>query len=319
MALYEQALKGSDADASSAQDHRGKSGTWRWLCQQYFGSSEIKQLSARTRTVRRQILEATFIEPVHPGAKETFADFPVARMTRKAIKVLRDRKSETPEAANARLEAIRRVFAYALEEHDVIVQINPARDLPLFKSNSEGFHTWTVEEVERYRERHAAGSKARRALALLLYTGVRRSDLVRLGKQMVRNDWLRFQPQKGRHLTADFVEVPILPMLAKELAAGPQDQLTYLVTEFGKPFTANGFGNKFKDWCRQAGLPHCTAHGLRKAGATFAAENGATVHQLMAIYGWKTAKMAELYTRKARQRMLAGSGMAFISMEQNER
>lgn len=64
--------------------------------------------------------------------------------------------------------------------------------------------------------------------------------------------------------------------------------MTYLVTAFGRPFTANGFGNKFRDWCNEAGLPHCAAHGLRKAGATIASDNGATTSELMAIYGWES-------------------------------
>jgi hypothetical protein len=50
--------------------------------------------------------------------------------------------------------------------------------------------------------------------------------------------------------------------------------LTFLVTKHGKPFTANGFGNWFRDRCDEARLPQCSAHGLRKAGATIAAENG---------------------------------------------
>lgn len=265
------------------------------------------------------VLEATFDELIHPGAKETFADFPVARMTRKAVKVLRDRKQVTPEAANARLKAIRRVFAYAVEEHDHLVSNNPARDVPKFKSNTEGFHSWSEDEVRQFQETHREGSKARRALFLLLYTGVRRSDVVRLGKQMVGNGWLRYQPQKMRHLSAEMmIEVPILPILAAELALTAADQMTYLVTEHGKPYSAAGFGNRFKDWCRQAGLEQCTAHGLRKAGATMAAENGATVHQLMAIYGWRSTQMAELYTRRAGQKKLAGAAMQFIRYEQNE-
>ena len=78
--------------------------------------------------------------------------------------------------------------------------------------------------------------------------------------------------------------------------------MTYLVTEYGKPFTAAGFGNKFRDWCNQAGLHHCSAHGIRKSGAKVAAENGATAHQLMAMFGWETIKQAEHYTRRASQR-----------------
>jgi integrase len=69
------------------------------------------------------------------------------------------------------------------------------------------------------------------------------------------------------------------------------------------------FGNKFRDWCDQANLPHCSAHGLRKAGATVAANNGATARQLMAIFGWDTIKQAEQYTRKADQRQLAEAAM----------
>jgi len=61
--------------------------------------------------------------------------------------------------------------------------------------------------------------------------------------------------------------------------------LTFLVNDWGRPFSDAGFGNKFRDWCNQAGLRHCSAHGLRKAGATMAACNGATSRQLMAIFG----------------------------------
>jgi integrase len=315
MEQYEGLLNNKKKQADRAADHAGKANTWRWLCQKYFGSIEFKQLSQRTQTTRRQILEATFSEPLSPGSKETFADFPVSRMTRKAVKVLRDRKAATPEAANNRLKAIRRVFVFGLEEHDNLIALNPARDVPSFKTNSEGFHTWTEEEVEQYLKVHEEGSKARLALFLLLYTGVRRSDLVVLGRQMVRDGWLKFQPRKTSHISSDYLEIPILPILAAEIAKGPQGHLNFLVTDYGKPFTANGFGNRFRAWCEAAGLPQCSAHGLRKAGATFAAENGATEHQLMAIYGWKSAKMAAIYTRKVRQKKLAGSAMAFISMD----
>ena len=55
------------------------------------------------------------------------------------------------------------------------------------------------------------------------------------------------------------------------------------------------------------GLPHCSAHGLRKAGAARAAENGATTHELMAIFGWQTVKEAERYTQAAHRKRLAES------------
>jgi integrase/recombinase XerD len=86
--------------------------------------------------------------------------------------------------------------------------------------------------------------------------------------------------------------------------------LTFLITEFGKPFTANGFGNKFKDWCRQADLPHCSAHGVRKATATALAEAGATPHEIGAITGHTSLKEIERYTKAAQRGGLATRGMA---------
>jgi integrase len=98
------------------------------------------------------------------------------------------------------------------------------------------------------------------------------------------------------------------------MAATPSSgHLTFLVTQQGRPFTHAGFGMRFREWCDAAGLPHCTAHGLRKAGAVQAAQNGATASQLMAIYGWSDIKQAERYTRSADQKRLAGDSMHLMS------
>ena len=143
-------------------------------------------------------------------------------------------------------------------------------------------------------------------------TGVRRSDVVGFGRQMIRGGWLHFTEVKGRRREPKDRYIPVLPQLATSIAAAPSEHLTFLVTEFGKAFTGNGFGNKFRQWCDEAGLKHCSAHGLRKAGATMAADNGATTHQLMAIFGWDTVKQAEHYTKKANRKRLAGNSMHLL-------
>lgn len=318
MAQYERALAG-EAPEPPVRSTRGKPGTWRWLCQQYFGSADFKQLSDGFQIVRRNILEATFDEPTKPGSVYIFGDAAIGDISKKAVRVLRDRKQETPEAANNRVKAIRRVFAYGLEQHEDLVKSNPARDVPFFKTLSEGYYTWSIEDVLQYLERHKAGTMARRALCVLLYTGVRRSDAVRLGRQMVRDGILRFKVTKRKKgEEANWLELPVLPGLISELALGPQDNLTWLTTKWGKPFTAPGFGNWFKDRCREAGLEKCSAHGLRKAGATIAAENGATDAELMAIFGWSTVKMASEYRKKADQRRLARNAMQLITLTRSE-
>ena len=167
-------------------------------------------------------------------------------------------------------------------------------------------------ELEQYEKHHLIGTKARLALALFMYTGSRRSDAVRLGRQHAPDGWFRFKQHKNRNRHPIEVEIPILPELQRIIDASPTGDLTYLVTEFGRPFSIAGFGNKFREWCNQAGLPHCSAHGLRKAGATRAAENGATEHQLMAILAWKTIQEAERYTKTARRKKIASDAMALL-------
>ena len=245
-----------------------------------------------------------------PGSDKRFADMPLTRMDGSAIEVLRDRKFSTPEAANVRVKAIRQAFKWGVAKGHA--PSNPAREVSYFKSSSEGFHTWTLEEVQQFEERHPIGTKARLAFALLLYTGQRRSDVIRLGKQHTKRGVLTFTQYKGRNRKPHKLTLPILPALQKVVDASPCGDLTFLVNEFGRPFTDAGFGNKFRDWCDQANLPHCSAHGLRKAGATIAANNGATARQLMAIFGWDTIKQAEHYTRKADQKQLAEAAMHLL-------
>jgi integrase len=105
----------------------------------------------------------------------------------------------------------------------------------------------------------------------------------------------------------------MLNVLQAVIDASPCGELTYLINDLGRAFTDHGFTNKMRDWCDQAGLPQCTAHGVRKAGATIAAENGATTKQLMAVFGWDSIKQAELYTRAAEQKRMAADAMHLIS------
>jgi integrase len=221
---------------------------------------------------------------------------------------LRDRKAtnDLPGAASNRVKAIRSVFKWALKENHITT--NPARDLEQVKMGGTGWHSWEPEEVRRFEERHPVGSKARLALALLMYTGVRRSDVVLLGRQHVRSGWLKFSTVK----TKVAIEVPVLPELQRIIDASPCGDLTFLVTDYGRPFSVEGFGNKFRGWCNQAGLPQCSAHGIRKAAAAIAAENGATSQQLMAIFGWLTLAEAERYTRAAERRRMAGDAMGLL-------
>lgn len=289
----------------------------RWLCIEYFESAEFKALAPRTRYVRKLLYEGIWAIATKDGRK--WGDQPYLALEARHIRKARDAKAETPEAANGVLKALRKLFAWAIEVD--LAKVNPAREVPYLNKATEGFHTWTVAEVLKYREFHPIGTKARLALELMLFTGTRKSDAVRLGPQMVRHGGERpmiiFTEAKGRTRKIKTREIPLLPELQAVLDATPSGHLNYLVTTFNKPFTPNGFGNWFRKQCDAAGLPHCTAHGLRKAGATFAAENGATEHQLMAIFGWESPQQAAIYTRKANRTRLASEAMHMVSPRTN--
>ena len=295
--------------------------TFRWLAQTYMVSTEFRSLDPRTQRVRRQILNHIFDEPIRPGANEKFGDRLLAHFTPMAVKIIRDRKRDAPEGANARVKAIRAVYKWALDPMNEIraVSANPARDVPYLKPKRPGgLPTWTLVDIEQYYCHHPVGTKARLALDLLIYTGARRSDVIRLGRQNVKGQVLSFIAFKGRNKAPVQVDLPILAELAAALDVGPVGDMVFLVTEHGKPYTQAGFGNWFRRQCDEAGLEGRSAHGLRKAAAVTAAENGATPHELQAIFGWKTLKEAERYTTAANRKDLAMRSPHLLSRADRE-
>ncbi|MFM9850160.1 MAG: tyrosine-type recombinase/integrase [Hyphomicrobiaceae bacterium] len=292
-------------------DDTVRPGTFRWLCVQYFSSSDFARLDPRTQRVRRSILEHMLAEPAVPGEEEIFANFPIHRMSGKAIRVLRDRKKDLPGAADNRVQAAKHLFKWAMR-HELVTS-NPARDVEYVAPATDGHKVWTEADMAKFEQKHPVGTRARLALALLLYTGARRSDVVLLGRQHISDGNLKFTARKNHTHKPMVIDIPVVDELAHILANSPTGDLTFLVTEYGRPFTGDGFGNWFRDRCREAGLENRGPHGLRKAAATIAAENGATTHQLMSIFGWSTMQQPEHYTRAAERKRLAKAARTLLT------
>ncbi|MTD93928.1 tyrosine-type recombinase/integrase [Hyphomicrobium sp. xq] len=302
---YRAALSASAA-GQLAQPTPANPRTYKWLCLKYLKSADFLRLDPGTQRTRELIIEHTWAEPIAPGSAVLIGDCPLNRFSPKIVRVLRDRKMKFPHAANGRVKNVRRIFKWAMEnEH---IEANPARDVQYLKTSGSGYHTWTDDEIAQFENHWPVGSKARLAFALLRYLGVRRSDVVAIGRQHVRGGWLRFTTKKCKTP----LELPMPSALQTVIESSETGDLTYLLTEYGKSFADAGFGNWFRERCDAAGLPHCSAHGLRKAAATALADAGATAHQLMAWFGWKSLKEAERYTRMADQKRLAASVVTLI-------
>jgi integrase len=219
----------------------------------------------------------------------------------------RDRRKETPAQARHFINTMRGLFRWAADAGHVKIDPTAGVKYPP-KRKSAGFPVWTEEDVAKYEARWPIGTKERVWLGVLLYTGLRRSDAVCLGRQHIRDGIATIRTKKN----GITVTIPILPVLDDILRAGPCGDLAFICGERGQPLTKESFGNLFRDACNAAGVKK-SAHGVRKIGATRAANEGATVAELDAIFGWQGGGMASLYTRAADRARLAKGAMTKLA------
>jgi integrase len=271
-----------------------------WLLARYRETTAWSELSLATRRARENIFAHVI---------ETAGQEPYARITTATIEAGKDRRAATPHAARNFLDTMRGLFRWAYNAK--LVKVDPTASVSNPKSKTgDGFIAWTEEHMSAYEARWPIGTRQRVWLDVLAYTGLRRGDAVRLGRQHVRDGVATLKTEKSGFKTE--VSLPILPVLQATLDAGPCGDLAFICGERGQPLTKESFGNVFKAACKAAGVPG-SAHGIRKIAATRAADNGATEFELMAIFGWTDPKMAALYVKKANRKRLAARAMTKLA------
>jgi len=201
-----------------------------------------------------------------------------------------------------------RLFAYAKKLK--WISSNPVDEAEkVGKDKLKGYYPWTESDIAQYKRRHPRGTKARLALEIVLWTAQRRGDARLFGPKHIADGSASFTPAK----TGRSMGMMVAPDLRAAIDAMPSVGITtFLVTEYGKPFTKDGLGNKMREWCDQAGLPQCTLHGLRKAAARRAAEVEATQQQLKAVGGWRGDSEVTIYVEGVEQRRLANAALARV-------
>ena len=289
MEVYEAALSGQPSQIGAS---RTKPGTITAAIIGYYYDQSFLALAPSTQRSLRGILERFRAE---------HGDKRIALLQRQHIITLL--KSKKRFAARDWLKAIRALMKYAIEFG--LRADNPARGVKLPNQKTDGYHSWTDAEIEQFEAYHVPGTRARLALSLLLYTGQRRGDVIRMGRQHIRAGVVYVRQQK----TGTELAIPIHATLQAIITETPANHLTLLTTQTGKPFSAAGFGNWFRDRCNEAGLSHCSAHGLRKAAARRLAEAGCTMHEIAAITGHASLSEVQRYTRAADQARLARAAM----------
>lgn len=174
------------------------------------------------------------------------------------------------------------------------------------KAESEGYHRWTEDELSLFEAKHPLGTKPRLAFALLLYGAQRSGDVRFLTHSAIAGGRIRLKQSK----TSNAVDVPVVEPLREALEAGPLGNLLLLENKDGKAFSAKGFYNMTKRACIAAGLPHCSAHGLRKAAARRLRDADCSDEEGMAITGHKTVREFRRYAGDSGNAARADSAMA---------
>src|SRR5262245_22861078 len=251
MAAYESALVGPRTVIGRG---RTKPGSVDAVVAEYFDSQQFfGSKSAGTQRMRRGILERF---------RARYGERPFALLPAEWIELLLDEKS--PHAARSWRATLRSLCQFAVKRR--YLRTDPTANIKLRAVKSDGFHCWTDAEIAQYEAYHPIGSKPRLALALLLYTTQRRSDVVRMGRQHIRETPDGPALYVKQRKTGVELLIPIHPELAAVLDATPSEHLTFLVTATGKPYGDNHFSESFREWCDAAGSPtRCSTTGLRTA------------------------------------------------------
>src|SRR5262249_41829573 len=191
----------------------------------YYRDNRFTALAPGTQQARREILERFRAE---------HGDKRLAGLQKQHVAAILGAKK--PFAARNWLKALRGLMQFAVAMG--LIGRDPTADFEPAKAKAGRIHTWTEGEIEQFEQRHPVGSRARLAMALLLYTGQRRSDVVRMGPQHIRRGVLSVTQQK----TGTELAIPVHPRLAETIATTECGHLAFLVTAAGGPFSASGFG-----------------------------------------------------------------------------
>jgi hypothetical protein len=237
MAAYEQAISGAPQMVEVGSG-RTKPGTVGDLVAKYFGSAAFLGIpSEATRTTYRGIIE---------GFRREHGSKRVAQLRTEDVEHLFTNKKATPAAANNWLRMVRMLMKFAISKK--MITTDPTVGIKTLQYASDGHPTWSEEDIAAFNARHPIGTKARLAMTLMLYTGCRRADAVLLGRANIRGGFLTYTQQKNRIRKPVTLTIPVHPELRRVIDATPMVGVkTFLVTDYGKPFSEAGFGN----WMRQ--------------------------------------------------------------------
>lgn len=297
---YHKAEKGLAQTKPEIGADRILPGSFDDVITRYYKSPRYLGLAPATQANTRRILD-NFRQEKDRGQR------PIKGFERQHMDAILGKMADRPGAANNLLKRVKVITRFAVDMN--IIKTDPLIGMRKLKYKTKSIPTWGQGDIAKFTERHPHGTKAHLAMTIMRCTGQRLSDAVRMGWQHVKEGRIEVCQQK----TGTFVTIPLHPDLKAAIEPLSREAETFLLTEYGKPFAAAGFGNWMRDRCDEAGLPDLSSHGLRSAMATALAEAGCSAKELMSITGHKSLAEAEVYIRAAEQKLLSANAMKALS------
>ncbi|MEA2914460.1 MAG: hypothetical protein QOJ15_6541 [Bradyrhizobium sp.] len=311
---YQAAIQG-DRPRGAAKATRG---TLRWLFDLYRQTTAWTDLAQSTRYKREKIMMRVL---------DTAGHQMVSAINEAHVIAGRERRAATPASAQAFIDTLHGLFKWAVSVK--LAAGDPTLNVKV-KTKSKrkgGYPPWSDEEMAKFEARWPRGTRERVIFDILAYSGLRIGDVAILGRQHLKQRTIVIDGQPVRRTVISIesektgmrVELPLLPQLKETLDVGPTGDLAFIVTRRGTPWNKGALGTEFVTAAKAAGVVGKSAHGMRKAAATRAAENGATERELEAIFGWSGGRMATLYTKSANRSRLAAGAIGKIDRAETEK
>jgi integrase len=294
MAAYGRAL--ADTPRVELAARRTRAGSINAMIVGYLATADFAALASASQQAYRRIFQRM---------RGDYGDLSIATLERRHVVRMRDAKAATPVAARDFLRCLRLLVQHAMALG--IREDDPTAGVRVKLPRSDGIRPWTEDEIATFEAAYPIGTKPRLALALLLATAARRSDVVKLGRGHVRDGMLHMRQKK----TGKQLMIPVTTELAEAInAAAPADTVVFLLNENGRAFTAEGFTKWFAKQCQRIGLDRgLSPHGLRKASCRRLAEAGCSAHEIAAISGHVSLREVQRYCEAADQGRMARSAV----------
>jgi len=279
---------------------KGGTGSLSDLVTSWMQSPGFANLSPSSQVTYRRALGPILEKHGHRLARDLPHD--------KAMKIIVGIGATRPGMANLTKSVLRTVFKFGR------IVPNPFDDIDKYRLGRH--HTWTEGELAAFEARWPLGTRERLAYAVLLYTGQRVGDAVRISRADIRNGMIRVVQEKTAEDEDDVLWIAMAPALVRAIQAGPAKGLRLIGGPDGAPIKKATLSHIIRQAAADAGLPsRCVAHGLRKAALRRLAESGATTKEIASVSGHKSLTEIERYTERASRGKLSRSAIGKLPDE----